>query len=172
MHPFCLCTCLSVILGKFQFLPVCQLTIDVIFNNNKTRRRYFLAIQWMYWCFSSTTKLSMKSGKKCLFGFFFCPTREFFSHLEMSPLPLKACTFYLCSALMAIELWGIFSMPHLLWHGPTLHNGHLRGPVTLTTVVERLAVELSLTCFNRQAVPTGDRTPIGANVLTLGHRGG
>ena len=43
LHPFCFCTCLNVILGKFQFLPVCHLTIDVIFNNNKTRRRYFLS---------------------------------------------------------------------------------------------------------------------------------
>ena len=113
----------------------------------------------MYWCFSSSTILNMKSGKNVCLGFFF-PTREFFSHLEISPLPLKDCKFYLCSALMTFELWGNFSMPHLLWHGPTLYNGHLRGPVTLTTVVERLAVEVSLTCFNRQAVPTGDRTPI------------
>ena len=36
----------------------------------------------------------------CLFGFFH-PTREFFTHIEMSPLPLKAAD--LCSALMAIE---------------------------------------------------------------------
>ena len=45
-------------------------------------------------------------------------------------------------------------MPHLLRHGPTDYNGHLRGPVTLRPVVERLAEELSL------PVATGDRTPI------------
>ena len=45
-------------------------------------------------------------------------------------------------------------MPHLLRHGLTVYNGHLRGPVTLTPVAERLAVELSL------PVATGDRTPI------------
>ena len=42
-------------------------------------------------------------------------------------------------------------MPHLLGHGPTLYNGHLRGPVKLTPVAERLTVELSLsvtTCFH------------------------
>ena len=27
-------------------------------------------------------------------------------------------------------------MPHQLRHGPTLYNGHLRGPVTLTPVAE------------------------------------
>ena len=40
--------------------------------------------------------------------------------------------------------WGFFNVPHLLWHGPTLCNGHLRGPVTLTPVAKRLAVELPL----------------------------
>ena len=38
-------------------------------------------------------------------------------------------------------------MPHLLRHGPTVYNGHLRGPVTLAPVAERLAVELSLPVF-------------------------
>ena len=35
-------------------------------------------------------------------------------------------------------------MPHLLWHGTFVYNGHPWGPVTLTPVVERLTVELSL----------------------------
>ena len=59
------------------------------------------------------------------------------------------------SALMAIEQWGFFSVPHLLWHGPSIvsrllwygpsiYNGYLRGPMSLTPVAERLAVELSL----------------------------
>ena len=29
----------------------------------------------------------------------------------------RAANFDLCSALMAIEQWEFFSMPHLLWHG-------------------------------------------------------
>ena len=29
----------------------------------------------------------------------------------------RAANFDLCSALMAIELWGFFNVPHLLWHG-------------------------------------------------------
>ena len=32
----------------------------------------------------------------------------------------------LCSALMVIEQWEFFSVPHLLWHGPSFYNGHLR----------------------------------------------
>ena len=41
---------------------------------------------------------------------------------------------------MANEQWGFFIVPHLLWHGPTLYNGHFS---------EDLAVELAVTtCFN------------------------
>ena len=61
----------------------------------------------------------------CLFGGF-RPTWEFFTHMESSPLPVKGCKFYLCFALMAIEQWGFFNMPHLLWHGASVYNGHLR----------------------------------------------
>ena len=56
----------------------------------------------------------------------------------------RAAHFDLCSALLVIEQWGFFYMPHPLRHGPTVYNGHLRGPVTLTPNAERLAVELSL----------------------------
>ena len=76
---------------------------------------------------------------------FFCPTREFFTQRKKSPLPRwNAANFDLWSALMAIEQWGFFSAPHLLWHGTSVNNGHLREPVTLTPASERLAVELSL----------------------------
>ena len=33
--------------------------------------------------------------------------------------------FDLCSALMVIGLWRFFSVPHLLWHGVSIYNGHL-----------------------------------------------
>ena len=44
----------------------------------------------------------------------------------------RAANFEICSALMAIEQWGFFSVPHLLWHWASIYNGHLRGPVTHT----------------------------------------
>ena len=61
-----------------------------------------------------------------------------------------AANFDLCSALVAIEQWGFFNVPHLLRHWPTFYNGHLRGPVTLAPVTERLAVELSLPFLTTQ----------------------
>ena len=44
-------------------------------------------------------------------------TREFFTHLGTSPLPWRGANFDLCSALMAIEQWVFFSVPHVMWHG-------------------------------------------------------
>ena len=46
----------------------------------------------------------------------------------------RAANFYLCSALRAIEQWGFFSVPHLLWHGASVYNGHLRGPYSIQEV--------------------------------------
>ena len=56
---------------------------------------------------------------------------------------------FMLTCNIVIEQWGIFNVPHLLWYGPTLYNGHLRA--------ERLAVELSLpvltTCPDRGSNP-------------------
>ena len=38
-----------------------------------------------------------------------------------------------------------FSVLHLLLHEASVSNGHLRGPLTLTHIAERLEVKLSLT---------------------------
>ena len=72
----------------------------------------------------------------------------------------RAAYFDLCSALMVIEHWGFFNVPHPLRHGPTAYYGHLRGPVTRTHVAERLAVELSVPVLRLGSVATGDRTQI------------
>ena len=72
----------------------------------------------------------------------------------------RAANFDLCSALMAIEQWGFFSVPHLLWHGVSVYNGHLQGPVTLTPIVERLVVEMSLYLFLLlRSIAVGIRRP-------------
>ena len=87
-----------------------------------------------------------KSLKKILVCFFrgFRPNGYFSLIWRRHHCRWRAANFYICSALMAIEQWGLFSVPHLLWHGASVYNGHLRGPVTLTPIAERLAVELSL----------------------------
>ena len=56
----------------------------------------------------------------------------------------KVRNFDLRSALKAIEQWGFFSMPHLVWHEASVYNGHLWEPVTLTPNAEQLSGELWL----------------------------
>ena len=47
------------------------------------------------------------------------------------------------------------------YHTLTLNNCHLRGPVTITPVAERLAMEPSLPVLTTsKSVPTGDRTRV------------
>ena len=69
----------------------------------------------------------------------------------------RAANFDLYSALMVNEQWGFFSVLHLLWHGASVYNGHFRGPVTLQTNDERLAVELSQPVL--KSIAAGIRTP-------------
>ena len=75
---------------------------------------------------------------------FFVPLENFSFIWKRHHYRWRAANFDLCSALMAIEQWGFFSVPHLLWHGAPVYNGHLRGPVTLTPIAFQLAVEQSL----------------------------
>ena len=59
---------------------------------------------------------------------------------------------------------------YILWHGASIYNSHLQGPVTLAPIVERLAVELSLPVFTTWVCSTCDSNNLpsacGANVLT------
>ena len=69
-----------------------------------------------------------------LFGCLFRRTRNFFTYSYPT---------YKRSILGTHGHWAI-RMQHLLWQGVSAFYGHHRGPVTITTVAERLAIELSL----------------------------
>ena len=60
------------------------------------------------------------------FGFI-VPLKFFSVIWRRHPYRWRAAKFDLCPALVAIEQWGFFSVPHLLWHGASLYNGHLQG---------------------------------------------
>ena len=78
----------------------------------------------------------------CWFGIF-RQTREFLTHMETSPLPVKGCIIW--PMLGTYGHWAVrVPSPHLLWHGAFIYNGQLQGPVTLTPNAECLAVDLSL----------------------------
>ena len=80
-----------------------------------------LCIQWI--CFPPQATCALFYW---LFVWSFSSLENF--SLETSPLPVKGCKFDLCPALMAIEQWGFFSVPHLLWHGALIYNGHIQDP--------------------------------------------
>ena len=105
-----------------------------------------ISVQWILSSHLMNTFLEAHRFDVCLFVIF-RPTREFFTHLETSPLPMKGYKFR--PILMAVEHWGFFKVPRLLWHGPVLYNGHLRGPVTLTPVaVGQILTPISYTCIH------------------------
>ena len=85
---------------------------------------FWFFLVFLFWSFSSASRI--------------------FTHLETSPLPSEDRKF----TPMLGTYWPLSSeCPRLLWHGGSVYNGHLRGPVTLTPCAERLAVELSLPVF-------------------------
>ena len=73
----------------------------------------------------------------CLFGGF-RPTREFFTHLEKRPV--KGFKFWPMLGTLAIEQWGFFSVPHLLWHRASIY----------TRIIPKIRILLQL--FSRRRI--------------------
>ena len=78
-----------------------------------------------------------------------------------------ASNFDLYLAFMAIEQWDIFNVPHLLRHGISVCNNHLRGPVSNTNIAERLASGTITTFFYILGIRTPNFLPCDANNLTI-----
>ena len=86
-------------------------------------------------------------GRSRTFSSFFCLTREFSLVWRRHHCRWRAADFVLCSALSAIDQWGFFMLPHLLWHVTSVYDGHIRWPMTLILIAEHCAVGLSLYLF-------------------------
>ena len=113
--------------------------------------------EWATNCFFSTIithfiwwTYNKRSVFVCLFVWVYRPTLDFSLIWRNHHCRWRAVNFHLCSAFMAIEQWGFSNASHLVWHGPTFYNWHIRGPVTLTPHAEGLLVELSLCVFTNQ----------------------
>ena len=98
----------------------------------------------------------------CLFlvVWIFSSHSRFFTHYETSLLPVKGYRFW----HMMLGTYGhwpmrFFSISCLLWQGTSVCNGHLRGPVTLTSIAESFALGLSLPFLRLRSVAAGIRTP-------------
>ena len=83
-------------------------------------------------------------GFNCLVFEFLVPLENFSLIWRGHRCRWRAVNFDRCSALLAIEQWGFFSVAHILWHGASGFYGHLRGHVTFTPNANRLAMELLL----------------------------
>ena len=80
----------------------------------------------------------------CLFVCFTYLSRIFPYKSRRHHYRWKTANFNLCPALIAIEQRAFSSLPHLLWHAASVYYCRVWGPLTLASVAERLAVELSL----------------------------
>ena len=89
-------------------------------------------------------------------------SRIFYSHMFED---VTITGMDICSAQMAIEHWGFFIVPHLMWHRASVKNGHVTH-----TYCKRLAVELSLPVFMTSVRRGWDSntqlSACGANALT------
>ena len=94
----------------------------------------------------------------CLFGVFCLTWGNFFHSFGDVNIVGEGLQFLPMLGTYGHWAWGFFSVSHLLWHGPSVYNGHLRGPVTPTPNAERLAVELSLPVLTQPSAS-------GANAL-------
>ena len=101
-------------------------------------------LSWDHWPLSCCRRpiihrsSNTRNHTVCLFvclGFYY-PAREFI--WRRHHCRWRDANFDLCSALMANEQWEFFSIPHLPC-GAVVYNDHLRGPLTLTPITERLS---------------------------------
>ena len=95
----------------------------------------------------------------CLFGVL-RSTQEFFTHIGTSLLSLKGFVImtYTRHSWPLSSKGSLISVPHLLWHGASVDNGHLRGHVTLTPVAERLYSGAVTICYYDRSVAPAIRT--------------
>ena len=108
----------------------------------------FINVQVQMICFFFII-LNYKGNSLFCFVWFFVPLEKFpLIWRRRQHCLWSAENFDFCSAPMAVKQWGFFSVPHLLWHGVSIYNGHLWEPVTLTPIAERLAMEPSLPGLN------------------------
>ena len=113
---------------------------------------------------------------------FFCSTREFFTHMMMTPLPVKGCKFRPMFGTHGQWAVMFFNVPHLLWHWSTLYKIHFPGCLDTRNCCWAFSSKTFTICFfflQIRLIPTGDRSPISrmrgehsTSTPPLRHRGG
>ena len=81
---------------------------------------------------------------------FYVPLKNFSLIWRRHHYRWRASNFDLCLAFMAIDQWEFFIVAHVLWHGASVYNGHLRDTHTYWRVFCSGAVT---TCFYGLSLP-------------------
>ena len=112
-------------------------------------------------CYSMWQQLKKQTSRAFFVCFEVFVQHESFScHREPSPLP-KGCKFWPIHGTRGHWAVKAICVPHLLWHGTFVYNGHLWQHVTLTTVIKRCT-----TCFIDSGL-----SPLGFEQHTVRMRG-
>ena len=110
-------------------------------------------------------------GFVCLGGFFVrgfsTHSRIFHSYEDVTIAGERLHNLTYARHLWVIEPSGLLGVPHLLRHGASVYNGHLRGQVTLTSNPKRLAVEMSLTYFYDLSLSDSNTQPSACEANAL-----
>ena len=88
--------------------------------------RYFLNVQYIQ--IRNTGHAYVQISGLVFFSGFIFPLENFSLIWRRHHYLWRAANFNLCSALIAIEQWEFFSVPHLLWHVASVYDGHLSPP--------------------------------------------
>ena len=108
--------------------------------------------------------LSLKSNKKwllpstfmclidCLFAWAFTSNLRIVHSYGDVTITSEGLQFSIFNS--AIDEWGLFNVPHLLWHGPTFYYGHLRSRTRDThSCCKAFCIEAVTTCLDRGSNP-------------------
>ena len=122
---------------KLYSFVICLIGHRMHNKENIWNCQIFNSESFVWWCLhfidlvEVTSILFKKECRKCSFIFYLFISLGVF--LENFLFIWKrhhdrwmAANFDLCSALMVIERWGFLSVPHLLWYGTYVYNGHLQ----------------------------------------------
>ena len=115
-------------------------------NDSRARAEKLLlpiAKHWMYTIVGWIACKKLTIRRSCILMLLLFFSRIFQSCRDVT-ISVMSCKFRRAGRLRPLSSESSLDVPHRLWHGSSVYYGLLRGPMTLTPVAKRLAVELSL----------------------------
>ena len=94
------------------------------------------------------------------FVFFLVPFENFSLIWIRYHYQWRATRFDQCTALITIEQWGFFSVPHLLWHETSVHTVISEDPWLSHLLSSVWQFRCHYLFYRITIVATGDQTPI------------